>query len=152
MKRFEFKLQSLLNYKIHLEQTARQDMAKAVGDVNECEHVIQGMIRDRGEGEDRLDQLVEDGVNSNEFRLHYTFLSGLDQAIMNERARKRFLEKVVNEKRQILKKRTIDKKAMERLREKRAEEYTREMLREEQKGLDEISAIKTAREAINGQL
>ncbi|WDP89810.1 MAG: flagellar export protein FliJ [Desulfobacter sp.] len=151
MKRFEFKLQSLLNYRKHLEQQARQDMARAVADVTACEKGIADMKQNRLDAEGRLDRLVEKGIPSNEFRSHYAYLSGLDQTIVSERDRKRYLEKVVAEKRKILKQRTIDKKAMERLRERRAEEYTREMLREEQKGLDEISAIKTAREALNGQ-
>ena len=150
MKRFVFKLQSLLNYKKHLEQIARQEMAKTVAEVNTCEQQIQDLKDNRESSALRLDTLVEKGVDAKEFKLYHGFLTAVDQMIVDEKNRKFKLEKVLNEKRSILKKRTIDKKAMERLRDRRAEEYTREMLREEQKELDEIAALKTAREIANG--
>ena len=150
MKRFQFKLQSLLNYKRHLEQMARQEMAKAVSDVNACRHQIQTLRGDRESAVLKLDSLVEKGVNAREFNLHRGFISTVDRMIRDEQAKKVRLEKVVEKKRSMLKKRTIDKKALERLREKRAEEHTREMLREEQKELDDMSSLKTAREIANG--
>jgi len=146
MKRFEFKLQSLLNYKKHLEQMARQEMAKAVADVNACETQILKLHETKKNAAQRLEQLVEKGVGSGEFKLHNGFLTILGQMIIEENRRKQQLEKILDEKRSMLTKRTIDKKAMERLREKRAQEYTREMLSEEQKALDEVASLKTVRE------
>ncbi len=150
MKRFVFKLQSLLNYKKHLEQMARQEMAKAVAEVNACEQQIQDLKDNRESSAQRLDSLVEKGVDAKEFKLYHGFLTAVDRMIVDEKNRKFELEKTLNKKRSILKKRTIDKKAMERLRDRRAEEYTGEMLRAEQKELDEIAALKTAREIANG--
>ncbi|MDD9303604.1 MAG: flagellar export protein FliJ [Desulfobacter sp.] len=152
MKRFEFKLESLLKYKRHLEQMARQEMAKAVSQMNECTHQIQTLKENRETSALRLDHLVEKGVNSREFNLHHGFLSVLDRMIIEEQDRKIRLEKMMEEKRSLLKKRTIDKKAMERLRERRADEYTREIIRQEQKELDEIASLKKAREIINVQI
>lgn len=146
MKRFEFKLQSLLNYKKHLEQMARQEMAKAVADVNACENQILKLHETKKNAAQRLEQLVEKGVGSGEFKLHNGFLTILGQMIIEENRRKQQLEKILDEKRSMLTKRTIDKKAMERLREKRAQEYTRDMLSEEQKALDEVASLKTVRE------
>jgi flagellar FliJ protein len=150
MKRFVFKLQSLLNYKKHLEQVARQEMAKAVAAVNECEKQIENLKENRASSALKLDALVEKGVDAREFNLYHGFLTAVDRMIIDEKNRKFELEKTLNEKRSVLKKRTIDKKAMERLRERRAEEYTRDMIREEQKELDEIASLKTAREITNG--
>ncbi|MCG8687666.1 MAG: flagellar export protein FliJ [Desulfobacterales bacterium] len=152
MKRFQFKLESLLKYKHHLEQMARQEMAKAVSQVNACEHRIQTLLEERVTAADQLDSMVEEGVNARQFNLHRDFIVSVERTIRDERARKVKLEKVLDEKREILKKRTIDKKALERLRVRREEEYTREMIREEQKELDEISSMKTAREISNGQI
>ncbi len=152
MKRFQFKLESLLKYKRHLEQMARQEMAKAVHQVNACENRIQALLEERVTAADQLDSMVEEGVNARQFNLHRDFIVSVERTIRDERARKVKLEKVLDEKREILKKRTIDKKALERLRVRREEEYTREMIREEQKELDEISSMKTAREISNGQI
>lgn len=73
----------------------------------------------------------------------------MDQTIIFERNKKTELEKILDEKREILKQKTIEKKSLERLREKQEREYTHEMLREEQKELDEIVSLKTAREVNN---
>ncbi|MEH0019882.1 MAG: flagellar export protein FliJ [Desulfobacter sp.] len=151
MKRFKFKLQSLLNYKKHLEQVARQEMAKVVADVNQCEQQIKDLHEDKALSARKLDRLVEKGISAQEFNLYNGFLTTLDNMILDEKNRKISLKKLLAEKRSMLKKRTIDKKAMERLRERRAEEFTREMLLEEQKGLDEIGTLKTVREMNNGQ-
>jgi len=150
MKRFKFRLESLLKYKGHLEQVARREMADAVAQVNTCEQQIQTLGQDRSLAALRLEAMVEKGMSAMEFKRHHGFLSAVDQMILDEKQRKRTLEKKVEETRAMLKKRTIDKKSLERLREKQAEEYTREMLREEQKELDEIAGIKTAREIIDG--
>lgn len=146
MKRFKFRLQSLLNYKNHLEQMARQEMAKAVAEVNDCEQQIQDLTQNRQASAHKLEKRVEDGMESGEFKRYHGFLSAMDQMILEEKNRKFGLEKILEEKRSILTKRTIDKRAMERLREKRAEEYIREMLKEEQKELDEVASLKRVRE------
>ncbi len=151
MKRFEFKLESLLRYKGHLEQMARREMANAVAEVDRSGQQIQALGRDRGAAALRLEGLVEKGMSAIEFKQHHSFMAAMDQMILEEKQRKRVLEKKMDKARSLLKKRTIDKKALERLREKQAKAYTREMLREEQKELDEIAGIKTAREIINGQ-
>ena len=152
MKRFEFKLEALLNYKRHLEQIARREMAVVAEHVNRTEAEIQALRQDRHTAIDTLGDLVEKGVDAAEFKRHHDFIATVEQMIVIEKRNKAELEKRLNEKRAVLKQRTIDKKAIERLKEKQAEAYLREMLREEQKGLDEMSSIKTAREAMDGNV
>ncbi|MCG8637770.1 MAG: flagellar export protein FliJ [Desulfobacterales bacterium] len=139
-----------MNYKKHLEQMAKQEVAAAAAEVNACERQIENLKENRAASVLKLDDLVEKGVEAREFNLYHGFLTAMDRMIIDEQNRKHELEKILDEKRSVLKKRTIDKKAMERLRERRAEEYTRDMIREEQKELDEIAALKTAREITNG--
>ena len=146
MKKFQFRLQALLRYKKHLEQMARQEMAKAVAEVNACEMEIQRLVHERLNAALRLEERVAKGIRSGEFKRYQEFLVIMDQIIVQERIRKQRLEKIMEEKRSMLTQRTIEKKAMERLREKRAEEYTRDMLREEQKMLDEVASLKRVRE------
>jgi flagellar FliJ protein len=149
MKRFEFKLQSLLNFRKHLEQMAQQDMARAVMDVTACEKLIDSLQNTHGQWVIRLENLVEDGVGAKEFNQYHAYLGAMTQMITEEKHQETQLNKILQEKLLILKKRTIDKKAMERLREKRSKEYNLDLLAEEQKELDEISSLKTAREISN---
>ncbi len=151
MKRFEFRLESLMTYKAHLEQMARREMADALAEVNRCEHQIQTLEQERRSAVLRLENLVEKGMSAMTFKRHHGFLSALDQMLADEKQSKRVLVKKMEETRTMLNKRTIEKKALERLREKQSKKYTQEILREEQKQVDEIAGIKTAREIINGQ-
>ena len=152
MKKFQFRLQSLLKYKRHLEQVAKQEMAKAVADVLTCEQRIAGLQKDRISATDQLDSLVEKGMGAGQFNRYRQFITAVDQMIILERNKKTELEKILSDKRDTLKQKTIDKKSLERLREKQAREYTHEMIREEQKSLDEVASLKTAREVNNERI
>jgi len=149
MKKFQFRLQSLLKYKRHLEQVAKQEMAQAVADVLACEQHITQLQNDGISAMDQLDSLVEKGIGAGQFNRYRQFITATDQMISLERNRKTELEKILDEKRDALKQKTIDKKSLERLREKQDREYTHEMIREEQKSLDEMTSLKTAREVNN---
>jgi len=149
MKRFEFKLQALLNFRKHLERIAQQDLAKTVMAVTDCENQISSLQTTHGQSARRLESIVEKGVTAQEFKQHHTYMGAVTQMIAGEKQRKIQLEKVLIKKRIELKKRSIDKKAMERLREKQAKEYNQELLTAEQKELDEISSLKKAREISN---
>ena len=152
MKKFQFRLQSLLKYKRHLEQVAKQEMAKAVADVVTCEQRITELQKDRISATDQLEAQVEKGMGAGQFNRYTEFITALDQMIIREQSKKTELEKILSDKRDALKQRTIEKKSLERLREKQAREYTQEMIREEQKGLDEIASLKTAREVNNERI
>ena len=149
MKRFKFKLQSLLNFRKHLERVAQQDMAKTVLALTVCEKQIDTLQITHVQSTQRLEQIVEKGVGADQFRQHYAYLGAVQEMIAQEKQRMVQLGKVLEKKRLALKKRSIDKKAMERLREKQAKEYNQELLTAEQKELDEISSLKKAREISN---
>ncbi|MCG8565808.1 MAG: flagellar export protein FliJ [Desulfobacterales bacterium] len=149
MKKFEFKLESLLNYRRHRELIARQDVSQAVMDLMACEARIQDLEQQRDHGVGVLEEKISQGLNATLFNQYSDYLNGLAYLIQREKDQHRHYENILEEKRKILKKRSIDKKAMERLRDKRKQEYTKAILAEEQKELDEISSLKTARELSN---
>jgi len=149
MKRFEFKLQSLLNFRKHLERVAQQDMARTVMDIVNCEKQIDSLQNTHGQSALRLEQIVEKGVGAEEFKQHQVYLGEVLRMVAQEKQHRIQLTRILEKKRFALKKRSIDKKAMERLRERQAKEYNQELLMAEQKELDEISSLKKAREISN---
>ncbi len=149
MKRFEFELESLLNYKGHLEQVAQREMARAQAAFTDCEQRILDLNGERHTWVMHLDTRVLQGITAAEFQGLQGFIQALAQSIETETHNKAALKKRLDEKRNLLTQRTIEKKALTRLREKRFQDYLQEMRREEQKALDEICAVKTAREALN---
>ncbi|MBU0969778.1 MAG: flagellar export protein FliJ [Proteobacteria bacterium] len=149
MKRFEFKLKALLNFRKHLERMAQQDMAKTVMEIAACEQQIDSLETIHGHSAQRLELIVEKGVGAKEFKQHQAYIEAVIRMVGEEKEQKFQLGKVLEKKRLVLKKRSIDKKAMERLREKQAKAYNQELLGAEQKELDEISSLKKAREISN---
>jgi flagellar FliJ protein len=149
MKRFEFKLQSLLKFRNHLERMAQQEMAQVLLEITDCEKQIDSLQTTHGQWVQKLEHLVVKGIGSQEFKRHQDYLGALLGMVEEETKRKVQLETLLEKKRLALKKRSIDKKAIERLREKQAEEFKQEMLVAEQKELDEISSLKVARELSN---
>ncbi|MBF0202154.1 MAG: flagellar export protein FliJ [Desulfamplus sp.] len=149
MKKFTFKLQSVLKYRRHLETLARQEAMKALMDVNECEKMIADMKRDL----DLLARQVEDetvkGISSALFRQYNEYLDSLDDDIKLKEQEHIRLQQTLSLKQKALTDKSVDRKIIERLREKQRTSYIEEMLAEEQKTMDDISSLKKAREVSN---
>ena len=109
MKRFEFKLQTLLSFRKHLERVAQQDMAKTVMEVSACETQIDLLQTTHGQSARKLESIVEKGVAAQEFKQHYDYLGAVTQMIAEEQQRKIQLAKILQKKRVVLKKRSVDK-------------------------------------------
>ncbi len=145
MKRFAFRLQQLLNYKGYLERLSRQETAKAHLEIVDCDRQIDALKKQLIQSAKQMDGKVRDGICAREFKQHQTFLTAVETGIEDEKNRKKLLEKIWQEKQALLKKRSVEKKSMEHLREKQARAHDQKMLKSEQKELDEISTLKTAR-------
>ncbi|WP_022664719.1 flagellar export protein FliJ [Desulfospira joergensenii] len=146
MKRFDFRLQPLLNYRTYLEQLARQDTAKARMDVMDSKNRIESLKNILAASAGRMEELVEKGVTASFLKQFTNYMDGAAFDMENEIQNKASLEIVLEQKVEILKNKSIEKKSMERLREMRKQEYVQDMMKLEQKSLDEISSLKTARE------
>lgn len=145
MKKFKFKLQPLLTYKKYLERIAQQKTAKAHLDVKNCEQQIIDLEQTWDQQADTIENVVEKGIPASLFQRYYQYLVAVETSIVEERFRKIGLDKTLNEKLLELNKKSVDKKAMELYREKMKTQYNQEAIQIEQKELDEISILKTAR-------
>ena len=68
MKKFSFRLQSLLNYRSHLEYFAKQETAKAYMDVRESEERIAQLKEEFSRIAKILDNSAVKGVSAREFK------------------------------------------------------------------------------------
>ncbi|MDM8537795.1 flagellar export protein FliJ [Desulfobacterales bacterium HSG17] len=149
MKRFEFKLQPLLSYRQYLEKIAQQNTAAAHMNVKNCEKQIAELKQTWEHSADKIDKIITKGVNASTFREYHNYLDYVQTSIKNEKSRKIQLKKLLKEKLLELKKKSVDKKAMELYKERLKKEYNQEIIKIEQKELDEIVSIKTARTISN---
>ncbi|MFH2060618.1 MAG: flagellar FliJ family protein [Pseudomonadota bacterium] len=145
MKKFKFKLQPLFTYKKYQERIAQQKTAKAHLDVKNCEQQIVDLEQTWDQQADIIENAIEKGIPASQFQRYYQYLAAVETSIVEERFRKIGLDKTLNEKLLELKKKSVDKKAMELYCEKMKTQYNQEVIQIEQKELDEISILKTAR-------
>jgi flagellar FliJ protein len=145
MKKFQFKLQPLFKYRQYLERIAQQKTAKAHLNVKNCEQEISSLEQLWDDQADTIENVVEKGIPASQFQRYYQYQVAVENSIVEERLRKIQLDKTLNEKLLELKKKSVDRKAMELYREKIKVQYNQEVIKIEQKELDEISTLKTAR-------
>ncbi|MCF6247328.1 MAG: flagellar FliJ family protein [Desulfobacula sp.] len=150
MKRFQFKLESLLNYRKYLERLAQQETARAQMDVKTCEAAIVQLKAVFHQQSNQIEEVLLKGMTASQFRQSHDYLDAVKNQIEGGNRRKTQLKGILKEKVKKLKKKSIDKKAMELYREKQKEIYTQEFIKLEQKEQDEISSLKTARKISNG--
>ena len=149
MKKFSFRLQSLLKYRQYLELVAKQEMARAQKDVKESELRILDLKEEGLRVSKALDRAATGGIRAIEFKSYMDYMDGVDDDVNREVKRKTTLENVLGKKQQALTNKSVDKKVLERLKKKKNREYIEEFLKGEQKASDEISSLKKAREIIN---
>lgn len=146
MKKFNFKLQPVLKYREHLENLARQEYVKAQMDVNSAKEMIVLMEQEYEITADNIEQQTSKGISAMLFRQYNDYLDSLENDIVLKRKEHEQLKKVVAVKHQALTKKSVEKKVIERLKEKKKSEYVEEFQVEEQKRADDISSLKKARE------
>lgn len=146
MKRFAFRLQPLLNYREYLERLAQQGVARTQVDIRHCEQQIEQLKARMVKSQADLDTDMQKGLNARQFRQHYQFMGRVESDIRDELVSKEKLLKTLALRLETLKKKTIDRKVIEKLKQRRSEEYSQAFQKSEQKTLDEISSVKKARE------
>ena len=147
MKKFVFKLQSVLKYREHLENIARQEVVKALMDVTDCEKQIKDMRQVRLALADQIEKKTIKGIPAMLFRQYNDYMDSIENDIVLKMQEHQQLQKVLAVKQQLLTKKSVGRKIIERLMDKKRAEYIEEMMKEEQNIADEFSSLKKAREA-----
>jgi flagellar protein FliJ len=146
MKKFKFRLEPLLRYRSFLEDQAKLEVARVRHEVLECEQKITRMQDDYKAAFLNMNSEAGTGIDAGRYSRFSSYLIAIEQQVENEEFRKMELEQVLYQKQEVLTKKTIDRKAMENLKERRKKEYYSEMMKAEQKDTDDIIIVRKARE------
>lgn len=146
MKKFNFKLESVLKYRKTLADQAKDELAKAHKSRDDSEQALTEAIEKEGNHrevfkEDQKKQIID--IHSMLAHLRY-----LAHLVGDKRHKQRELfqkEKELENKRRIYVEKSRDKKAMEKLKEKKKSEYLRETMNVEQKVIDESAVMRHSR-------
>jgi flagellar protein FliJ len=146
MKRFNFRLSALLDFREYLERLARKETALAYKDVRNSEKTIEDLKERHIKAAIMLDRIILKGIRAQELQLYTEYLDMMDYSIVKEEQRKKELQKILDKKLAELTKKSVDKKVIERLKEKKMTEYMEEFRKFEQETIDEVVSLKKARE------
>lgn len=139
MRRFEFRLDPVLNLRRAAEDAAK----RAYADARRAAALQAAALADLQAAERRAKDDLRDAQRARELRVdnlmaHQRFTFSLARSIAAARRKLAELETAANAARDALVAAARDRKALEKLRERRHQEWTADSLREEQKILDEI--------------
>ena len=119
-------------------------MAKARSDVLACEQSIEKTRSALSKTMDGLEADLDKGMTAAQFLQVTNYLSGLESFEASEEKRRTGLLKVLTRRQKELAEKSVEKKAMEKLKAKRKEEYYTAMLKEEQKTMDDNIILRQA--------
>jgi len=138
MKKFQFSLKALLSYREHLEQIAMQELAKAQSDVNQVTAYIEEIEEEFSKARNNLEIESEKGITSEELGMYIDYLNGLEQKKYEAREVLSRLMVIVEKRRAALHTKSIEKKIIMNLKDKRRSEYVSEALKSAQSDSDEM--------------
>ena len=144
--KFKFSLEKVLRHRHIQVDLAQRDFAEAQNKLNDEIAVLENMHQLKSNSLAQRAELVQssqtwtlavDQINQ--------FLLGQDLRIKKQNQRLPEFEKVVEEMREILRKASIDAKIIEKLKEKKFEDFKLEQNRKEQSEMDELTVLRFSR-------
>jgi flagellar FliJ protein len=140
MRRFQFKLQTLLELRIAREKEIQNELSRLIN-IQNLERIKQEDYRRRIASEhEKFNQKIKDGEYSYSVALMFErFVDFANRVIVNAQKRIESMEPEIQSVREKLLEASRERKVIEKLKEKRWEEYLYELNRETQKENDDIN-------------
>ena len=138
MKKFSFKLDSVLKYREHQERKARTDLSNARKEWIETQNLIEGLLRKKEEVFAQLKRDAMEGVTASWYMECQNFACRLDEELELLRRDLEKQRQIVEEKRKVLKNEYMKKESLGTLKTLFKEKHDKWVEMMEQKNLDEI--------------
>lgn len=138
MKKFQFSLKALLSYREHLEQIAKQELAEVLAEINRVNEYIEELRTAAEEARETLQARSETGISASELNRYMDFLAGVEQRVHEAREYLFKLNQLEDKKRRVLAVKSVEKKAIVNLKDRRKKEYVDEMEKFLQQQSDEM--------------
>ncbi|HHL73651.1 MAG TPA: flagellar export protein FliJ [Bacteroidetes bacterium] len=142
MKRFKFSLEQVLNLKTNMKRQVQQELAGLEAQRVRIEEKIEH-IGEQWQRENEALQNANESLQAAEYQLRLSYLDFLDKKINSEKEQLFRVMDQLAEKRNKLLTITREEQMLEKLRERKAEQHRKEVVRAEQSFNDEIAARST---------
>ena len=146
MAGFIFRLQTLLNVKIQLEDNIKNELGVAIKRLEEEKKYLKEMEEQKELTELEFNQKASIGTKAGELFLFSSFIEKITTNIKNQKNIIKNSEDNVDNVRERLVKAIQERKVIEKLREKEYVKYMKEQLKKEQKLNDELVSYKQTKQ------
>lgn len=138
MKKFQFKLKALLSYREHIEKMAKEEVAKVQLEINNCIQNIRECETKHRSNTLELESRMVEGISAEDHSAYSDYLRGLEIKIASEEDLLHALKTVLKKKKEELAKKSVSKKVIEQLKDKKQMEYYDDLDKQEMKDADEM--------------
>lgn len=138
MGKFVFRMQTLLNVKTQMENSLKNELGKAVQELERQKNILTELLLEREEYIESVNNKSIEGIVVGKLREYNTYITYLNDKARQQKENIKLAQNNVDKYREQLIKAMKEKEMLEKLKEKKYEEYMKEQLKEEQKLNDEI--------------
>jgi flagellar FliJ protein len=145
MKRFSFRLDSILGYRRYQEKRAHRDLVNARHEQEQRNRAAKQLADKRMESAEACTEEGFKGMDVPRYHLYKSFLLRLNKDINKAHRKLRQGEEEIHAKQSVLKRRSVEKKSLEVLRDLKVKAYNLSIEQEEQKAMDELVILRKDR-------
>ncbi len=146
MKKFQFRLQSVLDARIKHLENCQLEMAKVQNELSREAQILENFFKSRKERQQSVNQMLKSGQNM-DFPVTHTFrhyLAKTGEDIARQKLKIMQIEKELDEKKQVVMESLKAKTMLERLKEKDYKAYIANLEKLDLMEIDEIANRKSA--------
>ncbi len=147
MKKFNFPLDTVLNYKDQVLDNLKNEHARIVAEVASQEKRIQELSDLRRSACIRFQEETQHGITINVMREYETYITFMQQKILTEQGVLQRLKKKEEQKRSEVVEARKEVVSIEKLKEKKLLQYNKEVLRSEELFIEEFVSNTTSVQA-----
>ena len=138
MKRFNYRLETVLDYKTQVLDNLKTEHAVIIQNVNRKQEEIQGLHRELTGMESEFDRTKEAGAPIENYRLFDMCIGRMEEMIDEEKARLKILRKQEEEKKQEVITAKVDTSKFEKLKDRKFKEYQKEAAKADEMFIEEF--------------
>ncbi len=142
MHKFAFRLESVLKLKTQMEDNAKNNLAHATKELENQKGYLEELKNENDASINSLTEEVDEGIPVYRVRLYNNYLSLMKEKIVNQKENVNIAEHNVDTNREVLIKAMQERKVLEKLKDKKFDEYVKEQNKAEQLGIDELNSFK----------
>ncbi|HEX2927669.1 MAG TPA: flagellar export protein FliJ [Ruminiclostridium sp.] len=142
MQKFEFRLESVRNLKFQMEDNAKNNLALATKELEKQKEYLNGLQYANETSIQEFNTEVDKGISINQIKIYNNYFASMKQKITNQKEYVNKARRHVDIKRESLVKAVQERKILDKLREKKHEEFLKEQGKAEQILIDELNSFK----------